>query len=82
MLNLSQIGISTIYLAAMRQATIVWSKTVSSELHGMSRQMSRRVCPAYRRRIETEAKVKVFASVWGAKFIKYLAALAVLQWLI
>ena len=32
----------------------------------------------HRRRMETEAKAKVVASVWGAKFILFLAALAVL----
>ena len=31
-----------------------------------------------RRRMETEEKAKVDASVWGAKFIQFLAALAVL----
>ena len=30
-----------------------------------------------RRRLETKAKAKVVASVWGAKFIPFLAALAV-----
>ena len=35
-----------------------------------------RVSP--RRRMETEAKAKVVASVWGAKFLQFLAALAVL----
>ena len=34
----------------------------------------------HRRRMETEAKAKVVASVWGAKFIKFLAALAILPW--
>ena len=29
------------------------------------------------RRMEREAKAKVIASVWGAKFIKFLAALAI-----
>ena len=28
--------------------------------------------------MELEAKAKVIASVWGAKFVQYLAALAVL----
>ena len=32
----------------------------------------------HRRRMETEEKAKVDASVWGAKFIQFLAALAVL----
>ena len=32
----------------------------------------------HRRRMETEAKAKFVASVWGAKFIQFLAALAVL----
>ena len=32
----------------------------------------------HRRRMETEAKAKVVSSVWGAAFIKFLAALAVL----
>ena len=32
----------------------------------------------HRRRMETEAKAKVVASVWGAKFIHFLAAKAVL----
>ena len=32
----------------------------------------------HRRSMETEAKTKVVASVWEAKFIKFLAALAVL----
>ena len=31
-----------------------------------------------RRRMDTEAKAKVVASVWGAEFIQFLAALAVL----
>ena len=35
---------------------------------------------AYRRRIKTEEKAKVVASVWGAEFIQFLAALAVLNW--
>ena len=35
--------------------------------------------PAHkRRRMETEAKAKVVAPFWGVKFIKFLAALAVL----
>ena len=37
-----------------------------------------RVGQGHRRRMETEAKTKVVASVWGAKFIPFLAALAVL----
>ena len=32
----------------------------------------------HRRRIETEGKAKVVASVWGAEFVKFFAALAVL----
>ena len=32
----------------------------------------------HRRRMEREAKEKVIAYVWGAKFIEFLAALAVL----
>ena len=35
-------------------------------------------CVVHRRRIETEGKAKVVASVWGAKFVQFLAALAVL----
>ena len=31
----------------------------------------------HRRRMEREAKAKVVASVWGAEFIQFLAALAV-----
>ena len=34
--------------------------------------------PGHRRRIGLEDKVKVVASVWGAKFVQFLAALAVL----
>ena len=33
----------------------------------------------HRRRIKTEEKAKVIASVWGEEFIKFLAALAVLH---
>ena len=33
----------------------------------------------HRRRIKTEAKAKVVASVWGPEFIQFLAALAVLR---
>ena len=33
----------------------------------------------HRRRMETEGKAKVVASVWGAKFVKFLAELAVGQ---
>ena len=36
----------------------------------------------HRRRMETEAKAKVVANVCGAKFIQFLAALAVLPQLI
>ena len=32
----------------------------------------------HRRRIKTEEKAKVVASVWGEEFIQFLAALAVL----
>ena len=32
----------------------------------------------HRRRMEREAKAKVFASVWGADFVQFSAALAVL----
>ena len=32
----------------------------------------------HRRRMETEAKAKVVTSVWGADFVQFLAALAVL----
>ena len=32
----------------------------------------------HRRRMETEAMVKVVASVWGTEFIQFLAALAIL----
>ena len=33
-----------------------------------------------RRRMELEDKAKVVPSVWGAEFVKFLAALAVLHW--
>ena len=33
----------------------------------------------HRRRIETEGKAKVIASVWGTEFFQFLAALAVLS---
>ena len=33
---------------------------------------------SHRRRMEREAKAKVVASVWGADFVQFLAALAVL----
>ena len=33
----------------------------------------------HRRRIETEGKAKVVVSVWGAEFVQFLAALAVLS---
>ena len=36
----------------------------------------------HRRKMETEGKAKVVASVWGAKFVQFLAALAVLSQLI
>ena len=32
-----------------------------------------------RRRIKTEEKVKVVASVWGKEFIQFLAALAIVH---
>ena len=32
----------------------------------------------HRRRLDREAKAKVVASVWGADFVQFLAALAVL----
>ena len=32
----------------------------------------------HRRRIKTEEKAKVVASLWGAEFIQFLAALAIL----
>ena len=32
----------------------------------------------HRRRMETEGKAKVIAFVWGAEFVQFLAALAVL----
>ena len=35
--------------------------------------------PDHRRRIKTEEKVKDVAAVWGAEFIQYLAALAILH---
>ena len=34
----------------------------------------------HRRRIYTEEKGKVVATVWGTEFIKFLAALAILHW--
>ena len=34
----------------------------------------------HRRRMELKDKAKVVASVWGAKFVQFLAALAVLPW--
>ena len=34
----------------------------------------------HRRRIKTEDKAKVVASVWGAEFIKFLATPAFLHW--
>ena len=33
----------------------------------------------HRLRINTEEKAKVVAAVWGTEFIKFLAALAILQ---
>ena len=37
---------------------------------------------AHRRRIKIGGKAKVVASVWGAKFIQFLAALDILHWTI
>ena len=34
----------------------------------------------HKRRIKTEEKAKVVASVWGEEFIQFLASLAVLHW--
>ena len=34
----------------------------------------------HRRRIKTDEKAKVVASVWGEEYIQLLAALAVLHW--
>ena len=47
--------------------------------HGCTAKLSEEapVRDDHRRRVETEAKAKVVASVWGAKFIKFLAALAI-----
>ena len=36
------------------------------------------VPPHHRRRMKREAKAKVVASVWGAEFVQFLAALVVL----
>ena len=36
----------------------------------------------HRRRIKTEEKAKVVASVWGEEFIQFIATLAVLHWMI
>ena len=33
----------------------------------------------YRRRVNTEEKVKVVAAVWGTELIKFLATLAILH---
>ena len=44
------------------------------------RGSSRKVGPRHRRRIKTEAKTKVVASVWRKECIKFLAALAFLHW--
>ena len=33
----------------------------------------------HRRRLETEAKAKVIASVWGTEFMQFLAALAIVH---
>ena len=40
--------------------------------------LQRQVGPSHRRRIKTEEKAKIVAAVWGAKFVQFLAALAVL----
>ena len=39
---------------------------------------SRSLLRSHKRRMETEDKAKVVASAWGAKFIQFLAGLAVL----
>ena len=39
-----------------------------------------RVPLTHRRRMKLEDQAKVVASVWGAEFVKFLAALAVLPW--
>ena len=39
-------------------------------------QVSNMYCSSHRRRIEREAKAKVVASVWGADFVQFPAALA------
>ena len=36
------------------------------------------IAPEHRRKIKTEEKAKVVASVWGAEIVQFLAALAVL----
>ena len=43
-----------------------WRVTVESQDH--------------RRMMEKEGKAKVVTSVWGAKFVQFIAALAVLPW--
>ena len=56
-------------------------RTGEAELAGKLANFSRSA-PAsvlHRRRINTEEKAKVFASVWGTTFIPFLAALAVLH---
>ena len=40
------------------------------------------VAAAQRRRIKTEGKVKVLASVWREEFLKFHAPAAVLHWTI
>ena len=40
--------------------------------------MSAVILRGHRRRMEREAKAKVVAFVWGAEFVQFLAALAVL----
>ena len=42
--------------------------------------VSWRLRTCHRRRIELEDKAKVVASDWGAEFVQFLAALAVLPW--
>ena len=39
-------------------------------------------CTPHRRRMKTEAKAKVVASVWGEEFTQFLAVLAYLPWTI
>ena len=42
-------------------------------------QLQYSIFRGHRRRMETEGKAKVVASVWRAKFVQFLAALAVLS---